>query len=541
MKKRFFETILFLFVASSLLSMAGEGRRFYKNQNFQTIELGIAFGDSFRNERFMTFIRDMGADVTLIKLRWKQIEPYPPNHPDYVFDTTVLDNFLSQLEEGDFVLINVFTASDWATDQTCEQTTQRKGCPLKDEATCLAEYGITCAEAYKNFIRRLVRYTDEYLASRGLNLRIKYWQRDTEPAISMHFPSDRPGDYVELQRYFYESVKAVNPSALVVGVCAASYSGREKGYSPPPNSDFFRYVIAHARNYFDLMDVRFYHSVYTIPQRIGWFLQEMKKNDYEKPIITTEGGGPTPFEFSRVFSGVLNWCSKNAYGTRIYECLYKMDGMGRLPEEMAIFLPYDPRDQKSVERERKMERMLCRDIVQRTLILLENGVRKQWRWEIRAPKRNFCAGPHKDIDVYGDIVFNKLAFIRYPGIICNEYSPTSPRRREIPYQCYKRMKEKLRGAEKITRIRTEDSNIFLYRIYRSDGSILYVVWEKRDIFHGEEQPATGFEFRPGFTAARITDVFGEGEVKFAEDGILSLEVTDTPLYIEATKAIRKRR
>jgi hypothetical protein len=508
------------------------------------IKLGIAFGDNFKDEIFMPYIRDLSADVTLIKLRWYDIEPYSPNDPRYVFDTTILDNFLNQLQDGDVVLINIFTASDWATDPTCENNTQRKGCPLKDDATCLLEYGITCKQAYRDFITKLVTYANNYLASKNIDAKIEYWQRDTEPATARHFPSDSPKAYVELQRLFYESVKSADPDAKVVGVCAAG-GGTKKinEVIVPSNSDFFKYVIANARDYFDLIDIRFYHDVYSIPQRLKWFIQEMRKNNYIKPVISTEGGGPTTMEFRKYYGTILSWCINNGYTTEIelYDCLYDMDRRGLLPEEIAIFLPYDPRDQKSVLREEKVERMHCRDITQRTLIMLENNIKKQWRWEIRADKRNFCAGPNKDIDVYGSIVFNKLAFLRYPGVICNENSPIVPEKRKTSYKCYQRMQEKLNGVKNVERLYAGNPNIFFYKVNKLDGSHIFVIWERRDIFYGEEKPPTPFEIQVDFMNVKITDVFGNEKIKSTNNGILFLNITDTPLFIERTKAIKKRR
>lgn len=515
-----------------------------KSSESADIKLGIAFGDGFNNELFMPYIRDLGADVSLIKLRWQDVEPYPPNDPRYVFDTTILDNFLAQLQCGDTVLINVFTASHWATNQTCENNTQSKGCPLKDYATCLADYGVTCEQAYRDFIYNLVLYANDYLSANNIDAEIMYWQRDTEPAATRHFPCDEPEVYVALQRYFYKSVNSADPDAKVVGVCAnGALTGNIDVYGnlEPNNPDFFRYVIANTSEYFDLLDIRFYQDIYTIPERLGWFLQEMENNGYRKPVITTECGGPTSMEFTKHYGTVLFWCGSHGYTeeTQLYDCLYDMDLQGLLQEEIAIFMPYDPLSQISVLNEEKVERMLCRDITQRTLILLENNVTKHWRWNLRAKKLNFCADD--DIDVYGSLVFNKLAFLRYPGVICNENSPSIPEKRETSYECYQRMQEKFECIKNVERLNLGNSDIFLYKVNKFDGTHIFVVWEKRDIFYGEDKPSTPFEFTVNFANAKITDVFGNEEIKFSHNGVLSLDITDTPLFIEGTKTIKRRR
>jgi hypothetical protein len=274
------------------------------------IKIGIAFGDDFNDELFMPYIRDLSADVSLIKLRWLYIEQYPPNHTKYVFNTTKLDNFLAQLQDGDTVLINVFTASYWATNQTCENNTQSKGCPLKDNATC--------EHAYRDFIYNLVTHANNYLTANNIDAEIMYWQRDTEPASARHFPGDNPEAYVDLQRYFYESVKSADPDAKVVGVCANGALTENidaYGNIVPNNATFFRYVIANASEYYDLLDIRFYHDIYyTIPQRLGWFIQEMENNGYRKPVITTEGGGA----YKHGVQGALRHCIVLVWQLRIH-------------------------------------------------------------------------------------------------------------------------------------------------------------------------------------------------------------------------------
>ena len=51
------------------------------------------------------------------------------------------------------------------------------------------------------------------------------------------------------------------------------------------------------------------------------------------------------------------------------------------------------------------------------------------------------------------------------------------------------------------------------------------------MFYGEDQLATPFEFEVGWENARITGVFGSEEVIATNNGLLSLRITDSPLYI----------
>lgn len=55
-------------------------------------------------------------------------------------------------------------------------------------------------------------------------------------------------------------------------------------------------------------------------------------------------------------------------------------------------------------------------------------------------------------------------------------------------------------------------------------------------FHGEENPPNQTSIEVGFEAVKLTDVFGTKELKYTTNGILALNITDTPVYIEeATK------
>ena len=85
----------------------------------------------------------------------------------------------------------------------------------------------------------------------------------------------------------------------------------------------------------------------------------------------------------------------------------------------------------------------------------------------------------------------------------------------------------------IDRINTGNKDIFLFKIDKDNGEI-YILWEKRDLFYGEEEPPTVFEVQTGFNKVLITDVFGEQSIIETENGVLRVNITDTPIYIEET-------
>lgn len=468
------------------------------SESEEKIELGISFGDYYQGEDFMPYIRELGAKLSLIKIFWEDCEPAPPSDGVHTYDWTIVDKFLNQLQEDDIVLINIFTNADWVTVEGPSE----KGRPLKNDAECL-KYGLTCSQAYKDFISNLVK---------RVNNKVKYWQRDTEPAaggLEEHFPADKPREYVDLQKYFHEMVKREMPSAVIAGV---SHNGTFYNGEPVEKS-FFEYIIKETRDYFDVMDVRFYSNKYTIDKRVKWFRDEMQKNSYLKPIISAEHGGPTPFEFPDEFNQFKEWCYDHGYTDeedpdQVIGCKNDMKKDGILPIQIEMF--FQDIDQELSD---KVERIHCRDITQRVLLLLENDVKKQWKWNLRAVKTPYG---------YGVPTFSALRLMNFDTL---EKRPS--------FYCYQRMTGKMNGAKYVRRLDTGNEDLFLYEIVKQDNlSKFYVIWERRDLFYGEDQPPITFEFQTGFNSATVTDVFGKAETKSTVNGILSLNITDTPLFIE---------
>src|SRR3990172_1782903 len=131
-----------------LLNCGGGGNSSFKVVETQQdiIELGVAFGEGYKDEVFMPYIRELGAKLSEIKLSWEDLEPDPPAGGMHTYHFDVLDKFINQLNGSDVVLIAIFTTASWATDNAPEQ-----GGPLKKDGDCL-NYGMTCSHAYKDLI-----------------------------------------------------------------------------------------------------------------------------------------------------------------------------------------------------------------------------------------------------------------------------------------------------------------------------------------------------------------------------------------------------
>ena len=200
--------------------------------------------------------------------------------------------------------------------------------------------------------------------------------------------------------------------------------------------------------------------------------------------------------------------------------LYFQKWTGRLPPQIEMFItdidlglgliPYLFTDKKLEE---KRHRIQCRDVTARTIIALASGVEKCWWWNLVEDNNNPLGIYHP---VYGKLrLMEKSDWSKRPA-----------------YYAYQIMADNLNGIDSIEQISMSNEDIYLFECTKIDESTTYVLWEKRDLFYGEEQPSTAFELSCPFKAARITDVFGNEEVKSVNEDVIAIQILDTPVFIE---------
>jgi hypothetical protein len=98
---------------------------------------------------------------------------------------------------------------------------------------------------------------------------------------------------------------------------------------------------------------------------------------------------------------------------------------------------------------------------------------------------------------------------------------------------YQRMAKALGGVETVTRHDVPSRPaIFLFEVQRHGRAPLYVVWEKRDVFSGENNPATPFDFEWTSHSAAATDATGQNIAVKVANRRLALDVSVTPVFIE---------
>lgn len=450
--------------------------------------LGVAFGEGSRNlDRFLDYIHDLGVTRTKVSFYWHDLEPYPG-----VYDFSVLDQYLSQLGPEDEALLNIFT-SGWCT----EEQGPCKGSPLVDCPYGAAVCEISCAERYRAFILALAEHVKE-VAPEG----IVYWQRDTEPASRFpHYPANRPEEYVELQRIFYETVKSVFPDAIVIG---GNHNGAFTRGGEPSSAQFFDYFLANARDYFDALDVRLYEDIYTIPDRIAWFRDRMHAYGYDKPIVSTEQGGPDPRTLHRggrrllaeLLREVRRGLDQGGFVRYVRTHRDEID-----PKLWPFYFPEDP------EQAEIYHRMHAADIVARNVVMLASGVEATWWWNLRSSGL--------------DPIFGRMR------LMTEDYQP-------LPgYQVFKRLVHTLAAVAVVVRVETGDPSVYLYRVERADGEALYVAWrrtEAADPYDAILAPPAEVTLPIDLPSPRIIDATGE-PVSPTGTEPLTLPLDGMPVYI----------
>jgi len=459
---------------------------------------GVAYGTGSDNlDHFMTYVRDIGVRRGEVSFYWSKLEPQPG-----VYDFANLDEYLGQLQPGDQALLDVFS-DGWCTNEEAEQS--HKGATLLPCPYGAPSCEKSCATLYEEFIKTLAAHVKAY-GHGG----IKYWQRDTEPASPRHYPADKPAEYVAAQKIFYRAVKSVLPQAIVAGV---NHNGAFTSGGEPSSEAFFAYFLQYAKDYFDVLDIRLYESKYTIFPRVDWFRQAMNWYGYDKPIISVEQGGPDPRTLYdqgvNVYDDFRTQVGEACAGSLdFWQCLLLWigDHFDEINPKLQVFLwPADEAQNA------KYERMHCHDITQRNVLMLAAGVRAAWWWNLQS------GGAHP---VFGKMRLMTRDYEALPG-----------------YACYQRMVAELDNVTAVEQVTLADDSIYFFRVHKADASTpMYVVWHREaglDPYDAEAAPAVNATLPVGFDPVRITDVFGNQEVRAAPGGMLTLAISDTPLFLEA--------
>jgi hypothetical protein len=173
------------------------------------------------------------------------------------------------------------------------------------------------------------------------------------------------------------------------------------------------------------------------------------------------------------------------------------------------------------ELEDKRHRINRRELVMRNLLALSAGVRRTLCWNL-APD----VPDYQDSLSVMDLLFGKFALLDYQGGELAHRQPSA--------ETFALLADQLAGVEEVTRVELPGRpGLSLFQVRRRGREPLLVVWERRDSFHGEDEPPVGFDWP--WPAARATAVDALGQTQPAEvrDGRVALRVSLTPLFVAA--------
>ncbi|MGH9762412.1 MAG: hypothetical protein ACREDR_18665 [Blastocatellia bacterium] len=98
---------------------------------------------------------------------------------------------------------------------------------------------------------------------------------------------------------------------------------------------------------------------------------------------------------------------------------------------------------------------------------------------------------------------------------------------------FKLMARFLNGVEQAKPIQIPDKpSVFFFEVDRGKRGPLYVVWERRDAFSGEDSPATSLELPWNTKRGAAEDAFGQTVPVEVTGERLKLSISLTPIYIE---------
>jgi hypothetical protein len=490
--------VLAIALSRPAASLADDGRQRAPEASPFGIASGFLYGyQGVGTYPFMRHVRGLGAGFTKLYLFWNQIEPERGK-----FDWSAVDAFLAQLESPEEALISIFSSSTWATRQASALLPPS---PAKNP------------DDYYRFVHALVTHC------KG---RVRYWQNDAEPNNPIYWSGSKE-EYVAALEVFHRAVKHADPAARVI---VGGYDGLftppgAPGYPYPDQQrslDFFDYVIKEGRDAFDIFDLRLYAHPYTIPHRVEYMRQRLKAAGREKPIFSTEYGGPNLFEFrvnrERYLGLVASWSEAVAAGgdgasTHPIEKLY--DQRQTLAPETQMFL-----QDASPELEAKYQRIQARSIVMRNVLALSAGVQKTIYWylpllPLTGPARfNLMA-----------LMYGKIGLLQLGGDVVARRTPSA--------DAFERMARTLEGVQTVARVELSNApDIYLFRAERGRRGPAFVIWQQRDQFSGEDTPPAPVTIPWAPAGARVLDALGNTIRVAPEGGQLTLPVSLTPIFIE---------
>jgi hypothetical protein len=460
---------------------------------------GISYGLFGKPDTFVPQLRELGAELVRVYFYWSQVEPEPGR---YAFDA--VDAFLDQLDGSEEVWVTVCSSSRWATQQATDFLPPS---PAKDP------------DAYHRFVHRLVGHCAG---------RVHYWQCDNEPSNVGLLWAGTAAEYVAQLRVMHRAVKDADPGAAVV------LGGAPYGLpaSPPdsPERQFFDVLLRDGGDAFDVFDLHLYGEASRIPTDIETARGMMRAFGYEKPLVAGEYNAPWPNLYPEATAAMQQALAAAFAAGAGGPAGQGADAGQQTPEQVAIASLYErmaslpPQLQMFMrgcpqELEDKRHRINCREIVMRNLLALSAGVRRTLCWNL-APE---VPGYENPLAVM-DLLFGKFALLDYRGGELGGRNPSA--------EAFALLADQLAGVERVTRLEAPARpNLFVFEVGRTGRGPLLVAWERRDSFHGEDEPPVAFHWPWPAATATAVDAMGQAQPVEVADGRVALPVSLTPVFI----------
>ena len=302
-------------------------------------------------------------------------------------------------------------------------------------------------------------------------------------------------------------MKDADPEAVIV---CGGYDGlfRPPGQPPIPGQErglaFFDTVLKDGADAFDVFDLRLYADPYSIPARVATMRKKMTglllpEADHlhraqrpgllrvpGQPPVRRPGDPAGRLDHRRGDESAARPTRPTRPRTRSPWLNAKRD---TLAPQTQMFLAGCPKDLQE-----KFHRIACRDLVMRNLLAFSSGVQKTMYWDLwhDTSKR----------DDLMHLMYARFRLLDYDGGVLKKRYPSA--------DAFRRITEVLDGVESVRRVDVPGRPaIYLFKVLRRNWHPVFVVWERRDVFSGEDQPAVTFEWawdtprrRPSLRSAR---------------------------------------
>jgi hypothetical protein len=98
---------------------------------------------------------------------------------------------------------------------------------------------------------------------------------------------------------------------------------------------------------------------------------------------------------------------------------------------------------------------------------------------------------------------------------------------------FERMAKALSGVKQVKRIDiTDKPSVFLFEVDREKRGPLFVIWERRDAFSGEDAPAVPVDLPWATKTATALDALGQAVPVEPKSNRLHFSVSLTPIFVE---------